>query len=229
MKRYIRSAITNIFDEPLDIQHRLAMRSDTRPEMLDQLSRIPAWIVQAAVARNPNTLPETLNRLAYEPDTDIRTAVARHPNTPENTLIWLATRGTDEASAVAKNPNTPVDILRKLAERNNVPINIELAYNPKTPADILDKIADSDVSDTYEFELLSAVADNPSTSPETLDKLSNSSCVHYYVARNPNTPEAALRRILETTDEEIARSIAEKRLKVYHEEIRKINSYKHNQ
>jgi len=63
MSKYVKSAVMNLGDEPVDVRIQIASSEDTLPEVLVQLANDENWEVREQVAMNPNTPWDTLVKL----------------------------------------------------------------------------------------------------------------------------------------------------------------------
>ena len=143
MKRYIKSAVKDVLDEPEDIRYELGFDQNTRPEVLERLASSQDYYTRCAVARNPSTPVELLQKLAKDLNKNVRTDVADNPNTPEDILRILA-KDSDVVVRryVSRNPNTPVDVLRKFFDDPEI-LYTDLACNPNCPQDKMMEIAEN--------------------------------------------------------------------------------------
>ena len=143
MKRYIKSAVKDVLDEPEDIRYELGFDQNTRPEVLERLASSQDYYTRCAVARNPNTPQELLMTLAKDLNHNVRCDVADNPSTSEEILRILAKDPEVVIRRyVSRNPNTPVDVLRKFFDDPEV-LYTDLASNPNCPQDKMLEIAEN--------------------------------------------------------------------------------------
>ena len=186
MKRYIRCAVVDPLDEPVDVQSELA-RFSTRAAVLDRLSYCDKPLIRKYVAQNPHTSVDTLSRLASDNSTDVICCVLINPSTPSNirndiidtiagftTIHTQLVYGLDE---VARSPNTSTDTLIKLAEfvvSNTRPsmsaseIYNPLLKNPNTPTEALEILLDYD---THAQSLIVPLIKHPNVTLGVLKEL----------------------------------------------------------
>jgi hypothetical protein len=109
--------INNSWDEKISV----VLSADTKPEMLDKLSKQAPqtdFYLLRLISEHPKVTSRTLSRLAKHPYAAIRENVARHPSADATTLAYLSKdRSQPLWYLVAFNPNTPVGLRRKLQER----------------------------------------------------------------------------------------------------------------
>ena len=151
MKRYIKSAVGSVIDEPTDIQLALASDPDTSPLFLDQLADADSMEVLARVSKNPSTAPSTLNKLA---DVAVRTndyrigiPLAENPNTPEEGLIKLIdydSRARAVMEPIIEHPNTTPRVLMALLKKddNYVGYFDEITRHYKLSPEFLQELVD---------------------------------------------------------------------------------------
>ena len=138
MSKYIKAAISDMSDEPIEVRLELARNSNTPAATLETLANDPSEDVRQAVAYNPNTSKESLKKLAEDDSVSVRYTVANNPNTPIDTLVQFAKDSSSTIRAnVAANYNTPIDVLRALGEDPNWDVREMVAANPNTPWDLL--------------------------------------------------------------------------------------------
>ena len=172
MKRYIRSAVVDILDEPKEIQEEIANNSKTSPRILKQLANSEYSNVLSAVAHNPHTPPDVLKHL-YEKYYD-----------PTQTYTSNLMRN------VISNPNLPDDILTDILKSENTNLQAAIAMNPKTPPEVLEQYARMN-----DWNVPRMVASNPNTPLDTLKYLtSNPDCL-YALVMNPSFPRNLLVKI----------------------------------
>ena len=90
MKRYIRSAISNILDEPESVQEEIARETSNVEDLRTLLDARPMdsynYTLCADIARNPSADIDILMSLIDHPARYVRAAVASNPNTTVDML-----------------------------------------------------------------------------------------------------------------------------------------------
>lgn len=99
MSRYIKSAMSDLNSEDIDIRVELAYDTNTDVSILIVLSEDAYPNVRSAVAENPRTPVDILEKLSNDADWGVRRSVAQNPNTPISVLITL---GFDAAFPVRR-------------------------------------------------------------------------------------------------------------------------------
>lgn len=89
MSRYIKSAMSDLNSEDVDIRVELAYDADADVSMLIALSEDAYPNVRSAVAENPRTPVDVLEKLSNDADWGVRLSVARNLNTPISVLTTL--------------------------------------------------------------------------------------------------------------------------------------------
>lgn len=87
MKRYIKSAISDILNEGWEIRQELAKDPSTSPRDLAYLATDPSQYTRQKVAHNPSTPADTLRKLAQDPYPAVRFWVDRNPAKPKDLVI----------------------------------------------------------------------------------------------------------------------------------------------
>ena len=82
MKRYIRSAIHRLADEPFSIQEEIVCDIDTDPEILMELSNSTYAPIRYDIVWHDNVTEEILKKLANDTNVGVQKAVATNPKTP---------------------------------------------------------------------------------------------------------------------------------------------------
>ena len=127
MKRYIKSAIHLITDEPWDDQMKWALNDMTDSRTLDQLSHSDDVWIRDEVASNPNISSDTLRRLSEDPNPGIRGTIAGNPNTPVDILYTLLNDSDRNVRMrLSRNPNCPADIVSALSRDSEPIVKYEL-------------------------------------------------------------------------------------------------------
>ena len=137
MKRYIKSAITNIFDEDPEVREQIAKDPRTTAAILVQLADDAHCYVRSYVAENPNTPVDTLKQLACDPSQGVRGSVAMNPNTTDQIFQILANDYDRWVRKMVASHTKDKVLLEKLAQDDDPEIRWSVAYNLNTPADIL--------------------------------------------------------------------------------------------
>lgn len=96
MKRYIKSAVRSIIDEPNAIKGDIIRSNRTPYAMLMQLANDPDSSVRMDLACSLTTPPEILDKLSTDPDVYVRREVAINSNTPVETLLRMAKEEDDD-------------------------------------------------------------------------------------------------------------------------------------
>ena len=142
MKKYVKSATTKIWEEPIDVQLEFAKTSDNM-DMLRQLADNGRAVVKYEVAENPN-ITEDIIRLLYDDGKGgVGYLLATNPNTPTDILddIYDKDSGYRTAKAIAKNPNTSAQTLSILGMNDSYVVRYYTAANPNTPTSTLQELA----------------------------------------------------------------------------------------
>jgi len=140
MKRYIRSAIVNILDEPGETQLKVAWNS-TRPDELRALAQTEHVGVLPAVLANPNTPADVVDNLIATLDDSILWDAIQYEHPSPELLTKLSThKERSVREAVAENKATPADVLAKLAKDKSVFVVRAVALNRSTPDAVLKKL-----------------------------------------------------------------------------------------
>ena len=168
MKRYIRSSVGGILNEPSDIQ--LEMASDPNMDahtltLLASLKDTQGLVedtveVLRAVASNPNTPVEALDNLIKRPTVQsLRRRVANNPNTSVSTLRMLSNDVGDATTRyfVAKNPNTPLDIVESFVNDPEADVRYGLLERKSLPGSVILGLI-SDPDDDIRSELVDYIA-----------------------------------------------------------------------
>ena len=203
----------------LEERYRLALakRTDTAPDILQELARDSNPKVRRCVADNQTVPAETLAELARDGDESVRDSTARNPVTPVDVLTTLA----NETSGVASNPSTPPSILERLYHEDKG-LSSYIAGNPSAPPSLLERIVLHDYRNTTpRFDFLTRdlgkggiyrdknvgerAARNPSMPVDTLMLLMNEGCIwtYRYVACNRNASRDTLSELSEMTMESL--------------------------
>lgn len=178
MKRYIRSAISDLSDEFFDDIYSIAEDANADPVWLKKISEIPNVHSQMlhAVASNPSTPSEVLD--------NIRDNITD--------TFWLS----DIDWALAENPNTPKHIIKELYDRHDLEIERHLAANPNLDNSMLYGLCNASVRSPSVGAVL---AKNPSVDAELLGRLLDlcydSNDVKLSIMENPNVTTDILLRL----------------------------------
>lgn len=137
MKRYIKSAISNIHDDDERSKIDLAESSYISSRDLSILAEDYDEYVREAVARRPNLPIEVQEKLSNDALFCVRRALAGNPTISLEIMEKLASEDKWQVpQALAFNPSVPEYLLRKLVDI--VPESV--AWNPNTPLDVLLKL-----------------------------------------------------------------------------------------
>ena len=107
MQRYIKSAMSDLNSEDVDIRVELAYDTDIDISTLISLSEDAYPNVRSAVAENPKTPVDILEKLSNDADWGVRRSVAQNPNTPLSVLTML---GFDVAFPVRQSARVRYDV-----------------------------------------------------------------------------------------------------------------------
>ena len=135
MKRYIRSAISSILDEPETVQEEIARATSNVEDLRILLETRPMdktynYTLCADIARNPNADIDILMSLIDHPARYVRAAVASNPNTTVDMLWKLSDDDEDQVLlGILANPNVSEDIVKKLANSNNANVKLDALKN----------------------------------------------------------------------------------------------------
>lgn len=172
MKRYIKSAVSDILSEPEEIKREVARNIDTPAATLMRLTEDMDPYVRKDVAENRSAPYSALKCLSRDPDYMVRETVATSLHTPEPILLKMASSDksldlrytalrnqcisesklTELATssdwrtreAVAMNMNTPIDVLVQLSKDPHWVVKRGVASNLNTPSDCLADLSKSD-------------------------------------------------------------------------------------
>ena len=214
MKRYIRSAINSLPDEPDDVRREVAKSSSAYEGDLEQLSSDPDWRTRRYATNNPNMPIEHLVEMAKSKDGRVRREAALSKLTPPEVLATLVNdRAPRVRLAVAKNPNTTLEMLERLVQDSDEFVRLAAISHPKADP-LVTKLYNSTDGDIRRHiasnihtnpEILAkmvdiepaAIAGNPSTPIKILEKLSKSEKPYVLeeLSSNSSTPSNILRTI----------------------------------
>lgn len=181
MKIYVKSAVSNLSNQPLDDRQDIAL--------------------------DPNTTVDVLEQLAEDKDPSVRLCLICNEATPSYIIDKLLSEGSPYfLEQVALCLSTPENILARLSESEHAVVRSRVAWNTHTPSDILAKLSNDENT-----AVIWNVAGNKSTPVDTLIKLSNhpDANTRGEVASNPSTPINILLLLLNDSSD-IVRSIAKR-------------------
>lgn len=89
MKKYIRSAVNPLENEPVRTRGQFAESSMASSRELQKLASDPNELVRYKVAANPNTPVEILEQLANDPYQFVRSGVYLNPNAPQELIDYI--------------------------------------------------------------------------------------------------------------------------------------------
>lgn len=226
MKRYIRSAVTNVSDEDVYVRRELANTTDN-VYLLHQLSEDDDPSVRASVARNQHTPIDILLKLTEDPIIPVRenlmmrdevlpleVQMALASNAPGLRKLLLQYEGVD-TEIINLLSHDEFEVVRekaaiksRLSDENKIRLSndedryvrYELAKNRKLPLEVIIKLSD----DEYDAVRI-VIAGRTDTPTEILDKMSYDDFenVRSMVAYNKNTPIATLKRLLKDKSERV--------------------------
>lgn len=171
MKIYVKSAVSNLSNQPLDDRQDIALDPNTTVDVLEQLAEDKDLSVRLCLICNEATPDYIIDKLLSEGSPYFLEQVALCLSTPENILVRLSE--SDHAvvrSRVAWNTHTPANILKKLSNDENTAVIWNVAGNKSTPTDTLLKL-----SEHLDANTRCEVASNPSTPNSILHRLLNDS------------------------------------------------------
>ncbi len=187
-----------------DIVEEIAKNLNTPPEILQLIfDENTDKLIKVALAENSSTPPEILNKLSRSFNRYILREIVDNPSTPSKALRRLFYLTNSKFNKfIASNPNTPKDIMKKLANIKDGEIIRRIVQNPNAPSEVLDKLAKK----YGNYIMCQNIASNPNTLPETLRELEKNSCgfVLVNIAKNINTPEDVLMRLIDNEDVDIS-------------------------
>ena len=160
MKRYIKSAITSLYDEDFDTLLEIAENENTSPDVLEEIYEL------RNTARHRYAIP-------YE-------AIAKNPNASESLLRKMYTSNKWYAEFIAKNPNISTELISELI--NNViehsydddELFISIGYNPNTTAKQLKQITDYVLTRNNAEHIMWSLLNNDKLPASALQKLVHS-------------------------------------------------------
>lgn len=82
MKRYIKSAVNNLANEPYEIQEELVCDKDAGPAILMNLTDSKYASIRYDIVWHDNVTEEILRKLANDVNIGVLKAVATNPKTP---------------------------------------------------------------------------------------------------------------------------------------------------
>lgn len=184
-----------------DVQREVARHPHTDPGTLAFLANFADGTICRAVAANPHTGPSTLAALAVVFDHAVpRRAGWAATTTPKRHVAVTMAEWMGLAATVAENPSAPAETLARLAQDSSAVVRCAVAENRATPVEVL-----ADLAGDPDPNVVTRVALNRTTSPSTLAALTEwrpaptarpgDADPRSPVARNPNTPPAALRAL----------------------------------
>ena len=131
MKRYIRSAVSSILDEPESVQEEIARETSNVEVLKALLEARPMdkpynYTLCADIARNPSADTDILMSLIDHPARYVRAAVASNPNTTVD-MLWKLSDDDEEQvlCSILINPNVSEDIIKKLANSNDINVKLD--------------------------------------------------------------------------------------------------------
>ena len=193
----------------------LAQDEATPADVLQGLATHPSAWVRRTVASNKATPPEVMSILTSAAEAEIRAVVASDPRLPLENLVTLATDLESKVrAAVAGNPSTPPAILIRLAADSDVEVVMGVVRNEGATSDVLQQVVARHGEKRLEQDgveriilggdLLAEVAKNPNTPPAALETLADSrNTVRAAVAGNPSTPPGVLDELARTVHEHV--------------------------
>ena len=174
MKRYIKSAVSNINSEDSDVKDELASDPNTSAFMLKQLALDDSRFIRKAVAENPSTPTEVLKLLVNDKYARVRYAVACNPNATAEILSALI-NDSDETirNAITLSPNVTDSILMDLLKNDNKDDDnafIVARSEKASPETLTYLFNNADHNDTH---IMRRLARNTNTPVEILQELAN--------------------------------------------------------
>ena len=137
MKRYIKAAIANIFDEDSEVKQSIAKDPRTPADVLAQLANDENCWVRSSVAENPNTPVDALMQLARDSYQGIRGSVAMNPNATDQIFEMLSKDYDIWVRKMVASHAKDRGLLEELAQDDDPEIRWSVAYNLNTPVEIL--------------------------------------------------------------------------------------------
>ena len=164
--------------------------------LIKELAADPDNNIRLAVACNPNTPMHILNHmLSGETDKRILSAIAGHKNAiPDMIPVIIANGGPDLYSDIASAHCIPDNIAEYFAASQPWAICKNLLCNPEVSSDIITAI--SNRFPGYEADLYLAL--NPKTNAASLRRIYDNysdDIIKWYLARNKSTPSDILDRL----------------------------------
>ena len=158
MKRYIKSAISDIAAEPEDIKIEVAESTTSANVLLylidtsDPFSSVPQY-----AASNPNMPIEQLQELAKSGTVYARRGVAQNPNTPLDVLNALSHDPDDVVRVrIASRQDIPSGIINRLHNDSDWLVRKAAITNPILPESVLWGIVQQkNKRDDYEYVIIS--------------------------------------------------------------------------
>jgi len=171
MKRYIRTAIIDMKDEPAETRREIAASPHTREDELLKLAMDGDPYVVAGLLRNPNLPVSILEILTDSRLANIRYAIAGRETTPPDILEKLSRDEDWEVRvAVAGNPNTPEDILNILSQEGSTAMIYSLLMNPRVPSSLVARVAGWKWCQ-YDPDICDAIINCPNTPADVRERL----------------------------------------------------------
>jgi hypothetical protein len=150
--------------------------------------------VRERVANNAATGRDTLHYLAADGDVKVQRALANNPRSSGSALARLKSTTTDNQAryAIAAHANVHPGTLNEMSLDEGAGVRAAAARNTSTPSETLHRMVESERNS----DVRTSLSQNPKTPAADLESMSRGSGFTMAgVARNPSTPEAALRRL----------------------------------
>ena len=143
MKRYIRSAVKPLADEPLDLQLEILRSSGLSPELFEKFANSKK-VIKLELAKNPNTPIEILKQFSdeYANDINMQLSLSVNPSITADIIDRLSDSENERILAnLAKLPNLSENAIDKLLSCDSLAVKQKLIHNPNIPNTILTKLA----------------------------------------------------------------------------------------
>ena len=221
MKRYIKADITDLLEEPEYLQEEFACDPDTRPRVLDELSRSKYTIVRIHVAANPSTPADILARMANDEDETVKIYVGTNPNTPLDVIMDIYANGSKKVIDYVGDfledlawDSEDKDILSALSHCISATVRMSVARNEDTPGEALIELSKDDSARV----VLEAVC-NPSMPVDYIREMAKSDdyILRYGAAYNKSTPIDVVEMLADDPNDDVKRTAMRSLERLYYQ------------
>ena len=195
IKNYLKEKEMNIENLSKEEQIKIARKISTRPEVLEEMTKIKDMELRAIIASNPSTSKKTLKKLGKYKNWRVINELSQNPNTPAEILISLVSyqhKGCfdDTIKAnIAQNPNAPKEALKLLVMDANREFRRKIAKNPNVSSDVLKYLLKNYRNEFYEDDYKEFIM-NLESLQELLEEK------YYFLLLSPSMPTELLSEYL---------------------------------